>query len=227
MVFSNVTCGIHQNACLILPTILQATDAAEASRWSKTLTMAFITAICNLGFTTAVLELSFLRKLSSFPVSSPLQQSQGFFPFILPLDSTILSTPYVTVSDQVNKDAWYLSFSWKIGCKDTAHFWWSNWHFQHQKYRSKQICCPDKTGKNCWSGWALPSNPSVTSGMLEPRPSCSVSLANRTWANLNATGKGDETSVSIEALEFPMANDSLASTKRHTESKDLAHSELR
>jgi len=37
-------------------------------------------------------------------------------------------------------------------------------------------------------------------------------------------GKGDETFVGIMALEFSVVNDSLANTKKQTESKDVFHS---
>lgn len=51
-----------------------------------------------------------------------------------------------------------------------------------------------------------------------------MSLANLPSPDFNPTGKGDEISASVVALEFPMVNNPLASTKRHRESKDLAHS---
>lgn len=62
-------------------------------------------------------------------------------------------------------------------------------------------------------------------GSANPGPAAKsfMSLANLTGPNPDTPGKRDEMSASIMALEFPMADGSLASTKRHTESKDRAH----
>lgn len=51
-----------------------------------------------------------------------------------------------------------------------------------------------------------------------------MSLANLPSPDFNPTGNEDEIPASIVALEFPMVNNPLASTKSHRDSRDLAHS---